>query len=357
MRGDDQQTGHLFSYVSPEKRVPSDHPLRPIREMTDAALKRLSSRFEALYSHTGRPSVPPEKLLRALVLQILYSVRSERLLMEQLEYNLLFRWFVGLSIDDPVWTPTVFTKNRERLLAGDVAAAFFRDVLAQARAARLLSDDHFTVDGTLLEACASLKSFRRQGERLPPPDDPGNPTVNFHGERRSNTTHGSTTDPDSRLARKANGHEAKLAYVGSVLMENRHGLVVHATAVIATGIAERDTAIAQVRALPAGRKTIGGDKGFDQRPFVDAVRACDGTPHVARKTSCGAIDARTTRHPGYAVSQRVRKRVEEIFGWMKTVGQLRKLRHRGVKRVNWIFLFTAAAYNLVRMRTLAARPA
>jgi transposase len=357
VRGNDQRTGHLFSYVSPEQRVPPDHPLRPVREMTDAALRRLSPRFEALYSHTGRPSVPPEKLLRALLLQILYSVRSERLLMEQLEYNLLFRWFVGLSIDDEVWTPTTFTKNRDRLLEGDIAGAFFQDVLAQARGARLLSDEHFTVDGTLLEACASLKSFRRKGDPVPPPDDPGNPTVDFHGERRSNTTHASTTDPDSRLAKKGQGQAAKLAYVGSVLMENRHGLVVDAAAVLASGTAERDTAIAQVRALPARRKTVGGDRAFDQRPFVEAMRVCGATPHVARKVSDGAIDGRTTRHPGYAVSQRIRKRVEEIFGWLKTVGRLRKLRHRGVARVNWIFLFTAAAYNLVRMRTLAARPA
>jgi len=357
VRGDDQQTAQLFSYLSPEDRVPTDHPLRPIQEMTDAALKRLSLRFEALYSHTGRPSVPPEQLLRALLLQILYSVRSERLLMEQLQYNMLFRWFVGLSMDEKVWTPTVFTKNRDRLLEGEVAAAFFEDVVAQARATGLLSDEHFTVDGTLLDACASLKQFRRKGEEAPPPDDPGNPTVNFHGERRSNATHASTTDPDSRLMRKAMGHEAKLAYVGSVLMENRHGLVVDAQAVIGSGTAERDTAIAQVEALPSGRKTIGGDKGFDQRPFVEAVRQTGGTPHVARKTAYGAIDGRTTRHPGYAVSQRVRKRVEEIFGWMKTVGLMRKLRHRGVDRVNWVFLFTAAAYNLVRMRTLAGRAA
>ena len=357
MRGDDRQTRQLFSYLSPEERVPETHPLRPIREMTDAALKRLSPQFEALYSHTGRPSVPPEQLLRALLLQILYSVRSERLLMEQLEYNLLFRWFVGLSMDEKVWTPTVFTKNRDRLLEGDIAGAFFQDVVAQARGSRLLSDEHFTVDGTLLEACASLKQFRRKGEPAPPPDDPGNPTVDFHGERRSNATHASTTDPDSRLMRKAPGHEAKLAYVGSVLMENRHGLVVDAQAAIASGTAERDTAIAQVEALPPGRKTIGGDKGFDQRPFVEGVRRAGGTPHVAQKTSCGAIDGRTTRHPGYAVSQRIRKRVEEIFGWMKTVGLMRKLRHRGVDRVNWVFLFTAAAYNLVRMRNLAGRAA
>lgn len=357
MRGDDQQTGHLFSYVSPEQRVPADHPLRPIRVMTDAALQRLSPRFEALYAKTGRPSVPPEKLLRALLLQVLYSVRSERMLMEQLEYNLLFRWFVGLAMDDTVWTPTTFTKNRDRLLTGDIARAFFEDVVAQADGERWLSDEHFTVDGTLLEACAGLKSFRRTGAPVPPPDDPGNPTVNFHGERRSNATHASTTDPESRLMRKSNNHEAKLQYVGGLLMENRHGLVVNATAVVATGTAEREVAIAQIAALPPGRKTVGGDKGFDQRPFVEAVRAAGATPHVAQKAAHGAVDGRTTRHPGYAVSQRIRKRIEEVFGWMKTVGQLRKLRHRGVARVNWIFLFTAAAYNLVRMRTLAARPA
>jgi len=357
VRGNDQQTGHLFSYLSPDERVPANHPLRAIRQMTDEALADLSERFEVLYARVGRPSVPPEKLLRALVLQILYSVRSERLLMEQLQYNLLFRWFVGLSMDDPVWTPTTFTKNRERLLAGDVAQAFFAAVTAQARDARLLSDEHFTVDGTLLEAAAGVKSFRKPDAPVPPPDDPGNPTVNFHGERRSNATHRSTTDPDSRLLRKSQAQEAKLQYVGGLLMENRHGLVVQATAVVGDGAAEREVAITQVAALPRGRKTVGGDKGYDQRPFVEAVRAVGATPHVAAKEKCGAIDARTTRHPGYAVSQQRRKRVEEIFGWMKTVGLLRKLRHRGVARVNWTFVFTAAAYNLVRMRTLAARPA
>jgi transposase len=357
MRGDDQQSSHLFSYLSPEERVPADHPLRAVRRMTDAALDRLSPRFALMYSTIGRPSVPPEQLLRALLVQILYSIRSERLLMEQLQYNLLFRWFVGLAMDDTVWTPTTFTKNRDRLLAGDVAQAFFADVLQQAADARLMSDEHFTVDGTLLEAAAGVKSFRQKGAAVPPPDDPGNPTVNFHGERRSNATHQSSTDPDSRLLRKSSAHEAKLQYVGGLLMENRHGLVVQATAVVGTGTAEREVAIAQVEALSPGRKTIGGDKGFDQRAFVDAVRAVGATPHVAAKRRCSAIDGRTTRHPGYAVSQRVRKRIEEVFGWMKTVGLLRKLRHRGVARVNWIFVFTAAAYNLIRMRTLAARPA
>jgi transposase len=357
MRGDDHQTTHLFSYLSPEQRVPADHPLRAVRRMTDAALDRLSPRFALMYSRIGRPSVPPEQLLRALLVQILYSVRSERLLMEQLQYNLPFRWFVGLAMDDMVWTPTTFTKNRERLLAGDIAQAFFADVLQQAADARLMSDEHFTVDGTLLEAAAGVKSFRAKGATVPPPDDPSNPTVNFHGERRSNATHQSTTDPDSRLLRKSGAHEAKLHYVGGVLIENRHGLVVQAAAVVGTGTAERDVAIAQVTTLPRGGKTVGADKGFDQRPFVDAVRAVGVTPHVAAKKTCSAIDGRTTRHPGYAVSQRVRKRIEEVFGWMKTVGLLRKLRHRGVARVNWIFVFTAAAYNLVRMRTLAGRPA
>ncbi len=355
MRGDDQQTGICSATLLAEQRVPADHPLRAVRQMTDDALTRLSPRFATLYSTIGRPSVLPEQLLRALILQILYSVRSERLLMEQLQYNLLFRWFVGLAMDDVVWTPTTFTKNRDRLLRGDVAQAFFAEVLGQAHDARLLSDEHFTVDGTLLEAAAGSKSFREKDTSGPPPDDPGNPTVNFHGERRSNTTHQSTTDPDSRLLRKSNGHEAKLQYVGGLLIENRHGLVVQATAVIGSGTAERDVAIAQVTALRAGCKTVGADKGLIQRP-VDAA-AVGATLHVAAKTRYSAIDGRTTRHPGYAVSQRVRKRIEEVFGWMKTIGLLRKLRHRGVAKVNWTFVFTAAIYNMIRMRTLAARPA
>lgn len=356
MRGTDEQPGQLFSYVSPEERVPAQHPLRTVRAMVDAAFVELSPRFESLYARVGRPSIPPEQLLRALLLQILYSVRSERLLMEQLRYNLLFRWFVGLGLDEDVWVPTTFTKNRDRLLAGDVAQAFFAAVTAQARAAGLLSDEHFTVDGTLLDAAAGVKSFQRTDRSGPPPDDPGNPTVDFHGERRGNATHRSTTDPDSRLLRKG-GQGATLRYVGGVLMDNRHGLVVQAAAVIGSGTAERDVALAQLAALPAGSKTVGADKGYDHRAFVDGARATGTTPHVAAKTRCGAIDGRTTRHAGYARSQRRRKRVEEIFGWMKTVGLLRKLRHRGVARVNWIFVFTAAAYNVVRMRTLAAQPA
>jgi transposase len=356
VRGHDEQNGHLFSYLSPEQRVPADHPLRVIRQLTDAALTRLSRRFETIYSEIGRPSVPPEKLLRALLLQIRYSIRSERLLMEQLEYNLLFRWFVGLEMDDPVWTPTTCTKNRDRLLAGEIARAFFAEVTEQARAGHWLSDEHVTVDGTLLDACAGLKSFRTKGTAVPPPDDPGNPTVDFHGERRSNQTHQSTTDPDSRPFRKARGHEAKLASLGEVLMENRHGLVVDALAVPATGTAERETAIALVAARPLGHKSIGGDKKDDQVPVVAPWRALGVTPHVAQKATQSAIDGRTTRHVGYAISQQVRKRIEEVFGWMKTVGLLRKLRHRGTARVNWVFLFTAAAYNLVRMRTRMARP-
>jgi transposase len=364
MRGDDQQTGHLFSYVSPDDRVPKDHPLRPIRTMTDAVLARLSPRFDRLYSAIGRPSIPPEHLLRALLLQALYTVRSERLLMEQLQYNLLFRWFVGLSVDDAVWAPTVFTKNRDRLLDGDIAQAFFLEVRAAAQAAGLLSDEHFTVDGTLLEAWAGQKSFRRKdGTDDPPADGPStrNPTVNFHKKPRANATHQSTTDPDARLYKKGTGHEAKLAYLGHLLTENRNGLIMHALVTHATGTAERDAAEALVAALPGTTHvTIGGDKNYDTGPFVAHLRALGATPHVAqypdtpRRTS--AIDARTTRHPGYAISQRKRKLVEQCFGWMKTVGPLRKLHHRGGDRVNWTFIFTAAVFNLVRMRTLLTAP-
>lgn len=364
MRGSDQQTGYMFSYVSPDARVPADHPLRPIRQMTDAVLARLSPRFDLLYSAIGRPSVPPEQLLRALLLQALYTVRSERLLMEQLQYNLLFRWFVGLSMDEEVWTPTVFTKNRDRLLDGDIAQAFFLEVRADAQAAGLLSDEHFTVDGTLLEAWASQKSFRPKEPADPPPADPTgrNPTVNFRGEVRTNDTHQSTTDPDARLYKKASGQEAKLAYLGHVLTENRHGLIIDALVTHATGTAERDAATAMIADLPEpGRVTVGGDKNYDTKEFVAHLRAMGVTPHVAQypqtKTRGSAIDARTTRHAGYGVSQQKRKLVEQCFGWMKTVGLLRKLRHRGGARVNWTFIFTAAAFNLVRMRTLLTQAA
>jgi transposase len=346
----------MFSYLSPEDRVPAKHPLRPIRSMVDVALKNLSPVFATMYSSMGRPSIAPEKLLRALLLQVLYTVRSERMLMEQLEYNLLFRWFVGLSMDEPVWVPTVFTKNRERLWEGDIAERFFDEVLKQAGAANLLSDEHFTVDGTLIEAWASHKSFQRKDEPAPPPDDPGNPTVNFHGEQRSNQTHESKTDPDARLARKSGGHEAKLAYCGNVLMENRHGLVVDTELLQCNGTAERDGALLMLERVEGSNQvTVGADKAYDTKDFVKETRGMKVTPHVTqnlKRAGGSAIDARTTRHGGYAISQRKRKRIEEVFGWMKTVGELRKTRHRGLERVGWVFKFTAAAYNLVRMRNL-----
>jgi transposase len=355
MRGPDDQTSGMFSYLSPEQRVRPDHPLRAIRRMTDQVFAALSPRFTKMYSDIGRPSIPPEQLLRALLIQSLYTVRSERLLMEEIDYSVLYRWFVGLSMDDPIWSPTTFSKNRDRLLESDVAAAFFDGVLAQARAAGLLSDEHFTVDGTLLEAWASLKSFRRTDEGpTPPPDDPGNPTVNFHGESRRNDTHQSTTDPDAQLARKGQGKEAKLSYAGHVLLDNRHGLVANVCATAATGTAEREAALLLLSALTTGG-TVGGDKGFDVPSFVADVRELTLTPHVAQKVKGSAIDGRTTRHAGYVISQRKRKLIEQVFGWMKTVGGLRKLRHRGGELVDWIVTFTAAAYNLVRLRTLLAR--
>ena len=358
MRGDDRDSAGMFSYIGPEERVPPDHPLRPNRDMVDTALRELSREFARLYPKTGRPSIPPEKLLRALLLQLLYSVRSERQLMEQLNYNLLFRWFVGLSMDDPVWDATVFTKNRERLLQGDIARAFFERVLAQAKAQQLLSAEHFTVDGTLIEAWAGLKSFKKKGAATTPPDDPGNPTVNFHGERRTNATHASTTDPEARLMRKGPGREAKLSYHGHVLMENRHGLAIESCVTQATGMAEREAALAMARSLPRGA-TLGADKGYDTTGFVEDLRGLGVTPHVAQNTTQrrSAIDGRTTRHPGYLVSQLKRKLVEEIFGWAKTVALLRKTRHRGVRRVGWMFTFALAVYNLVRIRNLTWAPA
>src|SRR3989449_2024862 len=357
MRGPDEQTSHMFSYLSPEQRVRQDHPLRAIRRMTDKALASLSRRFAKMYSDMGRPSIPPEQLLRALLLQSLYTVRSERLLMEEIDYSVLFRWFVGLGMDDPIWSPTTFSKNRDRLLESDIAAGCFEAVVAQARAAGLLSDEHFTVDGTLLEAWASLKSFRRKDGGPPaPPDDPGNPTINFHGESRRNDTHQSTTDPDAMLARKGPGKEAKLSYAGHVLLDNRHGLVANVCVTAATGTAEREAALLLL-AEAADAATVGGDKGFDVPSFVAGVRALGVTPHIAQKVTGSAIDDRTARHHGYAISQQKRKLIEQVFGWMKTVGGLRKLRHRGGELVDWIVTFTAAAYNLIRLRTLLARPA
>jgi transposase len=357
MRGQDAQQDQMFSYVSLEDRIPSDHPLRAIRTMADKALRAMSPLFDRLYAPTGRESIPPERLLRALLLQALYSVRSERQLMEQMQYNLLYRWFVGLNMDDPVWDVTVFTKNRDRLLEGEVAHAFFEQVLAQAKAAKLLSAEHFTVDGTLIEAWASHKSFKRKdsGAAQEPPEDPGNPTVDFHGEKRSNQTHQSTTDPDARLFKKTKGAPAQLCYLGHVLMENRHGLVVGARLTQATGTAEREACLDMIGEVPTRRRiTLGADKNYDVHGFVNTLRALKVTAHVAQNDTNrkSAIDRRTTRHPGYAVSMRKRKRVEEIFGWLKTVGLMRKTRHRGTQRVDWMFTFAAAAYNLTRMRHL-----
>src|SRR5215831_8554055 len=357
MRGADDRSGAMFSYVSLEERVPADHPLRAIRHITDRALEQLSARFDAIYVHFGRPSIAPEKLLRALLLQALYTIRSERQLMEQLDYNLLFRWFVGVGIDDPVWSPTTFSKNRDRLLQGEIASAFFTAVLQHARTAALLSDEHFTVDGTLLDAWASHKSFRPRDEEPPTTGGGANPSVDFRGQPRTNATHQSTTDPDARLYKKALGQPARLAYLGHVLMEHRSGLIVDTRLTPADGHGERDAALLMVQAIPGRhRVTVAADKAYDTRDFVTNLRAMDATPHLAQYGATGhrgsAIDARTTRHDGYAVSQRKRKLVEQGFGWMKTVGGLRTLRHRGGERVGWIFTFTAAAYNIVRLRRL-----
>ena len=357
MRGSDEQPGYLFSYVSAEARVPADHPLRAVRTIVDEVLRRLSPQFERLYVRWGRPSIAPEKLLRALLLQQLYTIRSERQLVEQLQYNLLFQWFVGLSLDDAVWDATTFTKNRDRLLTGDIADAFLREVLALAAQAGLLSSEHFTVDGTLLEAWASQKSFRPRDDD-DRGGDAGNAGVDFRGEARRNDTHQSTTDPDARLAKKGVGREAKLSYAAHLLMENRHGLIVDTAVTAADGYAEVDAAITMLGELPQGRRlTVAADKAYDTARFVGACRAMGITPHVAQKASNSAIDRRTTRTTGYVISQRCRKRVEEAFGWMKTVGLLRKLHHRGGPLIDWIFSFTAAAYNLVRLRTLIAGPA
>ena len=346
----------MFSYVSPESRIPADHPLRATRQMTNRALIQLDQKFRKLYSRTGRPSVPPEQLLRALLLQVLYSIRSERMLMEQLEYNLLFRWFVGLEMDDRVWDVTVFTKNRNRLLEVEIAESFFEAVLEQAREVGLLSDEHFTVDGTLIEAWAGQKSFR-------PKDEDGGSSSggsrgterDFHRERRKNDTHASTTDPEARLLRKGPGKEAKLCFLGHVITENRNGLVVATQTTITTGTAEREASVKMMeRVARAPRSTLGGDKNYDTHEHVKALRALGVTPHVAQNNTNrrSAIVERTTTHAGYEISQRKRKRVEQVFGWGKTVGPTRKAKHRVVKRVGWMFTFTQAAYNLVRMRPL-----
>jgi transposase len=358
MRGSDAAAGSLFSYVDLEKRVRPDHPLRAIRGIVNAALTDLSAAFDALHAPSGRESIPPERLLRALLLQAFYSIRSERQLVERIEFDLLFRWFVGLGVDDAVWDATTFTKNRDRLLAGDVAVKLLATVLAQPKVKALLSDEHFSVDGTLIEAWASTKSFRPKDGSGPPPDAGRNGGQDFHGQRRSNDTHASTTDPDARLYRKGRGKEAKLCFMGHALMENRHGLIVGAAATRASGHAERLAALHLVEphADRPQRITLGGDKGFDTQDFVAELREVNVTPHVAQNTNGrrSAIDGRTTRHPGYAVSQRIRKRIEEAFGWAKTVAGLRKARHRGLPRIDWQFTLAMAAYNLIRLPKLLA---
>ena len=364
MRGDEQRQAGFIVMTTLEDVVPDDHPLRAIRTMVDAALAEMSPEIEALYASGGRPSIAPEYLLRAQLIQILYAIPSERRLVEQLRYNLLLRWFVGLPLDEPVFHATSFTKNRERLLTTEIAEAFFAAIRGQAEAHKLLSREHFSVDGTLLEAAAALKSLRPidevEGEEPPASGGGRNPDVDFHDERRGNLSHRSTTDPEARLARKGNGKEARLCYAGHSLIENRNGLIVECELTQASGTAEREAGLRLLEKERGrrgrGRMSVAADKGYDTTDFVAGVRELGATPHVARKTRGSAIDGRTTRHWGYAISQRRRKLIEEGYGWMKTVGGLRKLRHRGTARVAAMFTFTCAAYNLVRLRTLLAEP-
>jgi transposase len=356
MRGIETTQSAMFSYLSPEQRVPKDHPLRQVRVLCDIALKALSPEFNRMYSDIGRPSIAPEKLLRALLLQILYTIRSERMLMEQLDYNLLFRWFVGLNMDDAVWDATVYSKNRDRMLAADIAGLFFQAVVEEARVAGLLSDEHFSVDGTLIEAWASQKSFQRKDSNGKPGDG-GNASVDFHGEQRTNQTHESKTDPDARLYKKGKGKEAKLCYAGHVVMENRNGLAVDGKITKATGTAEREAALDMLEDIPGDKRvTVGSDKAYDTHDFVEQTRAMNITPHVTQNTNgrSSAIDGRTTRHEGYGRSLSCRARIEEIYGWLKTVGGQRKTRYRGEESVGWMFQLGLAAYNLVRMRKLVS---
>ena len=373
MRGDDERTGELFSYIDLERRVRPDHPLRSIRTLVNEALVALDQELSDLYPPIGRPSVPPEKLLRAMLLQAFYSIRSERQLMERLEYDLLFRWFVGIGIDEAAWDHSSFSTNRDRLLEGDIAAKFLSALLSQPRVKRLLSSDHFSVDGTLIEAWASMKSFKPRsasadeetkdgGDATPPAEGGGrNAEADFHGEKRSNQTHCSTTDPDARLYRKGPGKEAKLCFIGHGLMENRSGLLVDTCLTQADGHAERVAALHMIEPYADRPRpiTLGGDKGFDSADFVNELRSMNVTPHVAQNTvnRRSAIDSRTTRHPGYAASQRIRKRIEEAFGWIKTVAGQEKTSFRGIDRVGWAFTFAAAAYNLVRLPKLLAEAA
>ena len=353
MRSPDITQSAIFSYRTLEARIPASHPLRKLRLLVDGILGAMHGEFEALYAGTGRPSIPPERLLRASLIQTLYSIRSERQLVQHIDFNLLYRWFVGLDMDDPVWDHSSFTKNRDRLLNETVARSFFGKVLALAEWRGLVSSEHFTVDGTLIEAWASMKSFvPKDGSGKPPGDGGKNPTVDFKGQTRSNDTHASTTDPQARLYKKAEGEKSRLCYLGHALMENRNGLAVDVETTLANGTAERDAAKAMVARSVAGKATLGADKGYDVTEFVDALRQQDITPHVAQKKKCSAIDGRTTRHAGYAQSLKKRKLVEEIFGWAKTVGGLRKARFIGLAKVKAQTVFTFAAYNLTRMATI-----
>jgi transposase len=362
MRGAETKQSSMLMLMSPAGLVPEDHPLRALKKMADAALGALSPVFDAMYAEGGRASIPPERLLKSMLLIALYSVRSERQLCEQLRYNMLFRWFLDMDMTEDVFVPTVFTHNRDRLLNHDVAGEFLRVIVAQARAAKLMSAEHFTVDGTLIESWASLKSFKKKdegGKAGPPPDDPGNPTVDFHGETRTNATHESTTDPDAKLARKGAGKEAKLSYSAHALIENRNGLIVDLQVDLADGHAERRTALRMLEdSLPGTRRiTLAADKGYDTRDFVQACREANVTPHVAQNQSArrrSNIDRRTTGHAGYAISQRIRKRVEEVFGWFKTVGMFRKSRYVGIEKNQLAAYFLASAYNLLRMTKLLA---
>lgn len=353
MRGADVTQSAIFSYRTLEERIPQEHPLRKLRGLVDGILVALHAEFEEMYAGSGRPSIPPERLLRASLLQTLYTIRSERQLVQHIEYNLLYRWFVGLDMDDPVWDHSSFTKNRDRLLNEAVARAFFGKVLGLADWQGLVSSEHFTVDGTLIEAWASIKSFKaKDGSRKPPEDGGKNPTVDFKGEKRSNDTHASTTDPEARIYKKAEGEKSRLCYLGHALMENRNGLAVDVETTLANGTAEREAAKAMVERSVKRGSTLGADKGYDVAEFAQAMRDKGVTPHVAQKKVGSAIDGRTTRHAGYAVSLRKRKRVEEIFGWAKTVGGLRKTKFIGLVKVKAQTVFTLAAYNLMRMATI-----
>jgi transposase len=358
MRGEDKKQSSMLVLMSPESRVPEAHPLRAIKKLADAALAELSPVFDMIYAEGGRPSIPPERLLKSILLMAFYSVRSERQFCEQLDYNLLFRWFLDMDMMERSFVPTVFTHNRGRLIAHDVAGEFLRLIVEQARKAQLMSADHFTVDGTLIESWASLKSFKKKGDDdKTPPDDPGNPTVDFHGEKRSNETHESTTDPDAKLARKGNGKEAKLSYSAHALIENRNGLVVDLQMDVADGFAERRNALEMLdNNVPGQRRiTVGGDKGYDTSDFVADCRARNITPHVAQnitKYRGSNVDERTTVHVGYVVSQRIRKRVEEVFGWIKTVGNFRKTRYIGLGANQLAAYVLASAYNLIRIAKL-----